>query len=427
MRSFQRKFRKLQRSVVTSLVLLLCLGTAQANWWDFIDDTYGDSDIDINYYDDFNDFMGNASDNAVDSYFDALSGIDYEDSNDSDYAWNGYIPTATTYGSSGSSDTDSSQNDNSANDGFDTEEEDDDCNDPCLCYGDCDEEISNGTTNNPPDEEKPTDKPEEKDCDEADIKNAQNASNKLDDLLKLPTLNQLDARITESLQTLDGTGEQLLRKPYLPTSNQVMTNMNLYASNRFVEAGYTFESRPSGSFVSNLITGSAYSITLPMTAGTTAIIHSHPMQISGQPSAGPSPQDFVGLLQGRFQNGCNALNESYVVAHGGATYVLSITDPEAAQSFYSQNKTNLGTENGMFKEGTAFFKEYFAMQQYLKDIGFSAADAHDAAMAYVLDKNKTGVTLMKKEKGDDEFKTMKTKGTMNSDEKVTDATSTKCK
>ncbi len=85
MRSFQRKFRKLQRSVVTSLVLLLCLGTAQANWWDFIDDTYGDSDIDINYYDDFNDFMGNASDNAVDSYFDALSGIDYEDSNDSDY------------------------------------------------------------------------------------------------------------------------------------------------------------------------------------------------------------------------------------------------------------------------------------------------------------------------------------------------------
>ena len=29
--------------------------------------------------------MTNASDNAVDSYFDALSGIDYEDSNDSDY------------------------------------------------------------------------------------------------------------------------------------------------------------------------------------------------------------------------------------------------------------------------------------------------------------------------------------------------------
>src|SRR5690554_2299573 len=85
MRSFQRKFRKLQRSVVTSLVLLLCLGTAQANWYDFIEDTYGDSDIDINYYDDFNDFMGNASDNAVDSYFDALSAIYYEDSNDSDY------------------------------------------------------------------------------------------------------------------------------------------------------------------------------------------------------------------------------------------------------------------------------------------------------------------------------------------------------
>ncbi|WP_157482446.1 hypothetical protein, partial [Geofilum rubicundum] len=260
MRSFQRKFRKLQRGVVTSLVLLLCLGTAQANWWDFIDDTYGDSDIDINYYDDFNDFMGNASDNAVDSYFDALSGIDYEDSNDSDYAWNGYIPTATTYGSSGSSDTGTSQNDNSANDDFDTEEEDDDCTDPCICHDDCDEEISNGTTNNPPDEDKPTDKPEEKDCDEADIKNAQNASNKLDDLLKLPTLNQLDARITESIQTLDGNGEQLLRKPYIPTSNQVITNMNIYASNRFVEAGYTFESRPSGSFVSNLITGSAYSI-----------------------------------------------------------------------------------------------------------------------------------------------------------------------
>ncbi|WP_162198163.1 hypothetical protein, partial [Geofilum rubicundum] len=102
-------------------------------------------------------------------------------------------------------------------------------------------------------------------------------------------------------------------------------------------------------------------------------------------------------------------------------------DPEAAQSFYSQNKTNLGTENGMFKEGTAFFKEYDAMRNYLRSQGFSYADAHDAAMAYVLDKNETGVTLMRKEKGDDEFKTMKTKGTMNPNAKVTDATSTKCK
>lgn len=148
MRSFQRKFRKLQRSVVTSLVLLLCLGTAQANWYDFIEDTYGDYDIEINEWESFEDFDDFGSDDAVAAFYDALSAIYYEDSNDSDYAWNGYIPTATIYGSSGSSDTDSSQNDNSANDGFDTEEEDDDCNDPCLCYGDCDEEPSDSS--NPP-------------------------------------------------------------------------------------------------------------------------------------------------------------------------------------------------------------------------------------------------------------------------------------
>jgi hypothetical protein len=50
-----------------------------------------------------------------------------------------------------------------------------------------------------------------------------------------------------------------------------------------------------------------------------------------------------------------------------------------------------------------------------------------SAMGYVLDKNNTGVTLMKKEKGDNEFKPMHTEDSMNSKEKVTDANSTKCK
>ncbi|WP_205741331.1 hypothetical protein, partial [Geofilum rhodophaeum] len=82
---------------------------------------------------------------------------DYEDSNDSDYAWNGYIPTATVYGSSDSSDTDSSQNDSgdSTSDDFDTEDEDEeDCNDPCICYDDCDEE-SNDSSNPPPTDNNP--------------------------------------------------------------------------------------------------------------------------------------------------------------------------------------------------------------------------------------------------------------------------------
>src|SRR5690554_887365 len=85
MRSFQRKFRKLQRSVVTSLVLLLCLGTAQANWYDFIEDTYGDYDIEINEWESFEDFDDFGSDDAVAAFYDALSAIYYEDSNDSDY------------------------------------------------------------------------------------------------------------------------------------------------------------------------------------------------------------------------------------------------------------------------------------------------------------------------------------------------------
>src|SRR5690554_3667042 len=85
MRSFQRKFRKLQRSVVTSLVLLLCLGTAQANWYDFIEDTYGDYDIEINEWESFEDFDDFGSDDAVAALYDALSAIYYENSNDSDY------------------------------------------------------------------------------------------------------------------------------------------------------------------------------------------------------------------------------------------------------------------------------------------------------------------------------------------------------
>ena len=212
-----------------------------------------------------------------------------------------------------------------------------------------------------------------------------------------------------------------------------MTNANDNAVDSYfvslccLEAGYTFEYRPSRSFVSDLITGDAASISFPVTNRTNAIIHSHPMQISGQPTAGPSPQDFVGLLEGRFQNGCDILNESYVVAHGGATYVLSITDTEAAQSFYSQNKTNLGTENGHFSLGTTFRSEYNAMLDYLLKQGFSAADAHDAAMAYVLDKNTTGVTLMKKEKGQPDFKAMHTKGTTKENGDIESGKSPKCK
>ena len=64
---------------------------------------------------------------------------------------------------------------------------------------------------------------------------------------------------------------------------------------------------------------------------------------------------------------------------------------------------------------------------YLFNQSFSAANARDAAMTYVLDKNSTDVTLLKKENGSNDFKSMHTTGTMNSDKKVTNANSTKCK
>lgn len=50
-----------------------------------------------------------------------------------------------------------------------------------------------------------------------------------------------------------------------------------------------------------------------------------------------------------------------------------------------------------------------------------------SAMGYVLDKNSTGVTLMKKENGSNDFKAMHTTGIINSNNKITNANSTKCK
>ncbi|HKL71448.1 MAG TPA: hypothetical protein VJ855_02235 [Marinilabiliaceae bacterium] len=75
----------LQRSVVLILILFFSFSDANANWWDFIEDTYGDYDIEINYYENEYDYMHNDPD-GYDNYYDNISSITYEDSYDSNYA-----------------------------------------------------------------------------------------------------------------------------------------------------------------------------------------------------------------------------------------------------------------------------------------------------------------------------------------------------
>lgn len=297
--------------------------------------------------------------------------------------------------------------------------------DPCA-YGGCNSQSSgsssntsnsntSSTTEQDKEEKDSTEKPEEVDCGALEKYYAKNSAKTFKKFTELPTLANLDEYNN-------------LPSHFLPQSNTVLPLLNFHASNRFVEAGFTYEYRPFGSFVSDIQLGTTSEVSWSITSDTEALIHSHPMQHEGQPAPGPSPQDFVGLLEARIGQNCYRLNNSYVVAHGGATYALSITSSAKARRFYNQNKGQLGTQNGHFAEGTQFFKEFETMQRYLKGQGFSAADAHDAALAYVLDKNDTGVKLMKKEKGEDEFKTMHTEGEMNSNnDEVTSANSTKCK
>jgi hypothetical protein len=294
--------------------------------------------------------------------------------------------------------------------------------DPCA-YGGCNSQssgssssnsTSSSTTEQNEDSSDTDEKPKEVDCGTLEKYYAKKSAKTFKEFTELPTLAEVDERNN-------------LPSHYLPQSNTVLPMLNFHASNRFAEAGFTYEYRPGGSFVSDIQLGTTSQVSFPLEARTEALIHSHPMQHEGQPAPGPSPQDFVGLLEARIGQNCYRLNNSYVVAHGGATYALSITSSAKARRFYNQNKGQLGTQNGNFAQGSTFYVEFEAMRNYLKDQGFSSTDAHDAAMAYVLDKNDTGVKLMKKEKGEDEFKPMHTEGSERANGDIKNATPTKCK
>lgn len=269
---------------------------------------------------------------------------------------------------------------------------------------------SNGnTTTQPKDTEKPADKPKEVDCPPIATERAKKAAEIMNRFFTAPDLAQTE------------------QSTYV---NYIRSILNSAMGFEF-EVGTTI--RASGNpanptyYHTGVSAGSATQINFSMYSNTVALLHTHPMQHSGQPAPGPSPQDFVGLIEARLNGEISGLDASIVMAYGGAYYALVITNPSATQAFYNQNYRDLRTTDGMFREGTTFRKEYFAMNKYLTDQGFSVANAHDAAMAYVLDKNNTGVTLLKKDKDSSDFKAMHTAGTAKTNGDINSATSTKCK
>lgn len=148
-------------------------------------------------------------------------------------------------------------------------------------------------------------------------------------------------------------------------------------------------------------------------ANPTAEMHTHP---SENP---PSPGDFYGLME---SNGSfPGFTSSFVITLDDTEYALVVTDPIAAQAFlqnyprdqYLKPKPYAG--DWIADESIPLYKDYIdAKDRFMNFSPFMLQkDAMGAAMAYVADKYKMGVSLTKKDATTGNFKAITS--TKNSD------------
>lgn len=134
--------------------------------------------------------------------------------------------------------------------------------------------------------------------------------------------------------------------------------------------------------------------------GAFVALHNHP---SNGPLSAGDVYAAIGLITGNLN-----FNTSIILTNG-ATYAIVVTDFAAAQSFVkSYPADQIQGYNPEFPD--AIFNQ---LQMLVTDFG-SSVDGRTEAMAYVLDNENSGITLMKQD-ASGEFKPINIKRTTNSD------------
>ncbi|MGC4232215.1 MAG: hypothetical protein QM594_04485 [Niabella sp.] len=165
-------------------------------------------------------------------------------------------------------------------------------------------------------------------------------------------------------------------------------------------------------YTGEMQTGNDTSVVIPTSTndhnGLVATVHTHP---EGGYSA-PSPVDIYTVIEGMSNNTGNFTKNSYlgsfVFAADGSAYALTIANPVAAGAFLSTKSSNLSgrawNEESEIDRAFLEAKRFFEKQYKGLDKNERKMRVYEEALAVVLDKFKTGVTLMKKEKEEQSFK-----------------------
>lgn len=122
--------------------------------------------------------------------------------------------------------------------------------------------------------------------------------------------------------------------------------------------------------------------------GVVASIHSHP-------GTNPSPPSGRDILTSA---GCAKDNPQfkYLYTYAGSTqYVLYIEDRNKAAAFYDKYKNDVDEESNMFTSNTKLAEDFKLAKNKLRRL--STSDCFIYSLAHLLEKNNSGIQLLKKD------------------------------
>lgn len=165
---------------------------------------------------------------------------------------------------------------------------------------------------------------------------------------------------------------------------------------------------------SDLIKGGTGSVYLYPNSNTVYDVHTHTADTREGYNVytGFSVGDIYSMFEA--SNTYSNYKGGIVIAYDGSEYLLAVNDRTKLLQFWN-NSANDYANRELFKsgDGTVFKNkdtddEYRDIRRYLESQTYSADNAHDYALSYLLDKYDTGLKISKKEKGESSFKEMKT-------------------
>jgi hypothetical protein len=156
-------------------------------------------------------------------------------------------------------------------------------------------------------------------------------------------------------------------------------------------------------------------------------IHTH---IEGMED-GPSPQDIYHLIGGYQAN--NDFSTDFNIAENGNEYALVVENSANLTSFAEKfpQSSNIDSITNNFLDtnisgSQSLKKTYDGLLSVFYNEGFSVEDVHEMALASMLDYLKTGLKILKKEKGTADFKELSVEYIKDASGKLTGIKIKKC-